>query len=141
MVIPLVMELSPRRYCPQAPRFASLVLPIFEAQAPHIRPPVPTPRIFADTRELTAMDLLERNPQLEELSRHLRDAGRVAGRVVFVSGEAGAGKSSLLEEFTRRAGEARVLWGLCDALQTSRVLGPVNEVVAGLASRAATNRA
>jgi DNA-binding NarL/FixJ family response regulator len=51
-----------------------------------------------------------------------------------VSGEAGAGKSSLVEQFAQQAGRAaRVLWGHCDALQTSRVLGPVNEVVAGLA--------
>jgi len=81
------------------------------------------------------MDLLERNAQIEELSRHLRDAGTVAGKVVLVSGEAGAGKSVLVEEFIRGVdGKVRLLWGHCDALQTSRVLGPVNEVVAGLSS-------
>jgi ATP/maltotriose-dependent transcriptional regulator MalT len=81
------------------------------------------------------MDLLERNTQIEELSRHLRDAGTVAGKVVLVSGEAGAGKSVLVEEFTQGVdGNARLLWGHCDALQTSRVLGPVNEVVTGLLS-------
>jgi ATP/maltotriose-dependent transcriptional regulator MalT len=79
------------------------------------------------------MDLLERNTQLEELSRHLREARVVAGKIALVSGEAGAGKSVLVEEFAQRAaGAARLLWGHCDALQTSRVLGPVNEVVAGL---------
>ncbi len=81
------------------------------------------------------MDLLERNTQIEELSRHLRDAGTVAGKVVLVSGEAGAGKSVLVEEFAQGVdGNTRCLWGHCDALQTSRVLGPVNEVVAGLSS-------
>src|SRR6266851_5421882 len=66
-----------------------------------------------------AMDLLERQFQLDELTRHLR--------------EAGAGKSALVEEFARQAARtARVLWGHSDALQTSRVLGPVNEVIAGL---------
>jgi DNA-binding CsgD family transcriptional regulator/tetratricopeptide (TPR) repeat protein len=79
------------------------------------------------------MDLLERNTEIEELSRHLRDAGGVAGKIVLVSGEAGAGKSALVEEFTRGvASHARLLWGHSDALQTSRVLGPVNEVLAGL---------
>ncbi|HXI49739.1 MAG TPA: ATP-binding protein, partial [Steroidobacteraceae bacterium] len=81
------------------------------------------------------MDLLERNVQIEELSRSLRDARAGAGKVALVSGEAGAGKSALVEEFTQRAsGGTRILWGHCDALQTSRVLGPVSEVAAGLSS-------
>jgi DNA-binding CsgD family transcriptional regulator/tetratricopeptide (TPR) repeat protein len=79
------------------------------------------------------MDLLERQAQIGELTRHLHEAGTSAGKIAFVSGEAGAGKSVLVEEFVRQAaGAARVLWGHCDALQTSRVLGPVNEVAAGL---------
>jgi DNA-binding CsgD family transcriptional regulator/tetratricopeptide (TPR) repeat protein len=80
------------------------------------------------------MDLLERNPQLEELARHLRAARSGAGKIVFICGEAGAGKSVLVEQFTRQShGDVPVLWGHCDALQTSRVLGPVSEVVTGLA--------
>jgi DNA-binding CsgD family transcriptional regulator/tetratricopeptide (TPR) repeat protein len=79
------------------------------------------------------MNLLERQVQLGELSQQLRDAGSSAGKIVFVSGEAGAGKSTLVEEFALQTTRAtRVLWGYCDALQTSRVLGPVNEVLAGL---------
>ncbi len=79
------------------------------------------------------MELLERQSELEELARLLRDAGTNAGKIAFVSGEAGAGKSALVEQFTHQAGAAaRVLWGHCDALQTSRVLGPINEVVAGI---------
>jgi predicted ATPase len=80
------------------------------------------------------MDLLERQTQIEELTRYLHDAGTRGGKIGFVGGEAGAGKSALVEHFAQRASRsARVLWGHCDALQTSRVLGPVNEVVAGLA--------
>jgi hypothetical protein len=46
------------------------------------------------------------------------------------------GKSVLVEQFARQASqEARVLWGHSDALQTSRVLGPVNELAAGLSLR------
>ena len=79
------------------------------------------------------MDLLERQTQLGELARLLRDAGTSAGKIAFVSGEAGAGKSVLVEEFVQQSGRApRVLWGHSDALQTSRVLGPVNEVFAGI---------
>jgi ATP/maltotriose-dependent transcriptional regulator MalT len=81
------------------------------------------------------MDLLERQTQFEELARHLREAGTSAGKIVFVSGEAGAGKSVLVEQFAHEATRAtRVLWGHCDALETSRVLGPVNEVLAGLSA-------
>jgi DNA-binding CsgD family transcriptional regulator/tetratricopeptide (TPR) repeat protein len=87
------------------------------------------------------MDLLERETHLEELARHLREAGTSAGKIVFVSGEAGAGKSVLVEQFAHEAARAaRVLWGHCDALETSRVLGPVNEVVAGLSALPGTVR-
>jgi DNA-binding CsgD family transcriptional regulator len=82
------------------------------------------------------MDLLERQFQLDELTRLLRDAAAGAGKIALVSGEAGAGKSALVEEFAKAAApDARVLWGHSDALQTSRVLGPVNELAAGLALR------
>jgi ATP/maltotriose-dependent transcriptional regulator MalT len=87
------------------------------------------------------MDLLERQTQLEELARHLREAGTSAGKIVFISGEAGGGKSVLVEQFAQQtARAARVLWGHCDALETSRVLGPVNEVLAGLSALPGTAR-
>ncbi|MEP6885477.1 MAG: AAA family ATPase [Gammaproteobacteria bacterium] len=80
------------------------------------------------------MELLERQSELDDLTRLLRDAGSGTGKMAFVSGEAGAGKSALVEQFAfQSADTARVLWGHCDALQTSRVLGPINEVVAGMA--------
>jgi DNA-binding CsgD family transcriptional regulator/tetratricopeptide (TPR) repeat protein len=86
------------------------------------------------------MDLLERQFQLGELTRLLREAGNRAGKIALVSGEAGAGKSALVEEFAKAASpEARVLWGHSDALQTSRVLGPVNELAAGLSLRQGTS--
>jgi DNA-binding CsgD family transcriptional regulator len=79
------------------------------------------------------MDLLERQPQLEELTHHLQDAGRRAGKIAFVGGEAGAGKSALVEHFAHESSRAaRVVWGHSDALQTSRVLGPVTEIAAAL---------
>jgi DNA-binding CsgD family transcriptional regulator/tetratricopeptide (TPR) repeat protein len=79
------------------------------------------------------MDLLERQTELDGLNRLLHESGTSAGKIAFVSGEAGAGKSALVDEFTRQfAGAGRVLWGYCDALHTSRVLGPINEVIAGM---------
>jgi DNA-binding CsgD family transcriptional regulator len=85
---------------------------------------------LADT---LAVDLLERQAQLAELAQYQREAANGAGKVAFVSGEAGAGKSALVEQFTQQLPRSlRVLWGHSDALQTSRVLGPVNELALGL---------
>ena len=83
---------------------------------------------------LGGMDLLERQEQLDELARLLREVAKGAGKATIVRGEAGAGKSALVEQFAQRsAGAAIVYWGHCDALQTSRVLGPVKELAARLA--------
>ena len=63
-------------------------------------------------------------------------AGRCAsarsGRVVAVTGEAGAGKTSLLRVATATPGGMRVVRGLCDPLATPRPLGPVRDVLAEL---------
>src|SRR5580704_3790342 len=72
------------------------------------------------------MQLLERQSHLDELARRLRESGQDAGKLVFVSGEAGAGKSALIEEFAAQSAPiASTFWGHCDALDTSRVLGAV----------------
>ncbi|HEX2850683.1 MAG TPA: AAA family ATPase [Acidimicrobiales bacterium] len=74
------------------------------------------------------MGLLERDEHLAVLLDRFRelDAG---GRLVLVSGEAGAGKTSLIEEFRRRhLQEARVLVGRCDDLFAARPLGPFVDI-------------
>jgi predicted ATPase len=47
-----------------------------------------------------------RNRELDSLDRHLQAALAGQGKVVFVTGEAGSGKTALLQEFIRRAQEA-----------------------------------
>jgi predicted ATPase len=49
------------------------------------------------------MDLLERQYQLDELMRHPRDAQARSGKIAFLAGEAGAGKSALVEGFAAQA--------------------------------------
>lgn len=72
------------------------------------------------------MELLEREGPLRELEAALEDALAGAGRVALVSGEAGIGKTALIEAFTRaHRNTVRVLWGACDALFTPRPLGPL----------------
>jgi DNA-binding CsgD family transcriptional regulator/tetratricopeptide (TPR) repeat protein len=73
--------------------------------------------------------LLERDAFLRELNVALADAASGQGCAVLVSGEAGIGKTTLLEHFAASVhtadGRTRVLWGACDALFTPRPLGPL----------------
>lgn len=66
--------------------------------------------------------LLERDELLEEL------AAAGVGRLVFVGGEAGVGKTSLVRAFCDRT-DKRVLHGICEALTTPTPLGPFVDLV------------
>ena len=77
--------------------------------------------------------LLEREDALETLVADLEHARLGVGRIVLVGGEAGIGKSSLVRSFVdEHPGDARVLWGYCEALFTPRPLGPVLDIVGRL---------
>jgi DNA-binding CsgD family transcriptional regulator/tetratricopeptide (TPR) repeat protein len=73
--------------------------------------------------------ILERDPFLNELHAARVSAGAGHGCIVLVSGEAGIGKTTVVEMFAARARQpenrVRVLWGACDALFTPRPLGPL----------------
>jgi DNA-binding CsgD family transcriptional regulator/tetratricopeptide (TPR) repeat protein len=76
------------------------------------------------------MELLERDGPLATLARAREAAARGDGRVVFVTGEPGIGKTSLVGRFVRDLGsEARVLLGTCDDLSIPRPLGPIHDLV------------
>ncbi|HYY78169.1 MAG TPA: AAA family ATPase, partial [Actinomycetes bacterium] len=75
------------------------------------------------------MRLLERDAQLSELLAALVRARRGRGTTVLVAGEAGIGKTWLLQEFAARvAPAARVLLGTCEDLLTPRTLGPFRDM-------------
>ncbi|HEY6121534.1 MAG TPA: AAA family ATPase, partial [Pyrinomonadaceae bacterium] len=75
------------------------------------------------------MELLEREQFLGELGSILSEVAAGRGRFVLVSGEAGIGKTTLIEQFTEACpSQTRVLWGACDALFTPRPLGPLHDI-------------
>src|SRR5215218_4076219 len=78
------------------------------------------------------LQLHERARHLDALDTWLRDAATGNGRLVFIGGEAGVGKTTLVNHFCQLArGRARVLRGDCDALSTPRPLGPLWDIADG----------
>jgi predicted ATPase len=81
--------------------------------------------------EGSSMELLERDRYFEQLSELFHTATSGHGRTVLVSGEAGIGKTTLVEQFvSQECRGARVLWGACEALFTPRPLGPLYDIAA-----------
>lgn len=79
------------------------------------------------------MLLLERDFDLDNLDAALREVKEDNGRVALVYGEAGIGKTSLVERFVDlRRRSARVIWGRCDSLSTPQPLGPLYDMAAQL---------
>jgi DNA-binding CsgD family transcriptional regulator len=75
------------------------------------------------------MRLLEREPLLEILTGELEHA-HTKGRLVLVAGEAGVGKTALVEAFCRERAAGPTLWGVCDAVVPARPFAPVADVAA-----------
>ncbi len=73
--------------------------------------------------------LLERADQLAAFDDRIAALkAKRRGRLMLVSGEAGIGKTSLVQAFCGRVRGVRVLSGACDALHTPRVLGPFVDI-------------
>ena len=78
------------------------------------------------------MELLERDPVLASLRQYAHEASQGEGRLVLIAGEAGAGKSVLVEQFQRDLPGARWSWGACDGLSTPRPLAPLFDLARDL---------
>jgi predicted ATPase len=75
------------------------------------------------------MNLLEREIYLDALSSGFAGLVRGSGRIALVAGEAGIGKTALIQEFTAQHRQAaRVYWGGCEALFTPHPLAPLHDI-------------
>jgi DNA-binding CsgD family transcriptional regulator/tetratricopeptide (TPR) repeat protein len=77
--------------------------------------------------------LLERDQQLTELKRYLDEARQGRGRLVFLSGEAGAGKTTLIEAFSAELGrQTPIAIVSCDGIGMPGPFGPLFDVAEAL---------
>jgi DNA-binding CsgD family transcriptional regulator/tetratricopeptide (TPR) repeat protein len=75
-----------------------------------------------------SVQLLERGAALASLAEYAHEARFGGGRLVLVAGEAGIGKSALVEQLQADLPDARWSWGACDGLFTPRPLGPLFDI-------------
>lgn len=77
------------------------------------------------------MVLIERDGQLQELVSKYHQTEYGVGHCIFISGEAGIGKTSLVNQFCNdMEAIANILRGTCDALFTPRPLAPLYDILA-----------
>ena len=74
------------------------------------------------------MQLLERAELLDSLVEYAESARAGDSRLVLVAGEAGIGKTTLLEALRDQLTDARWLWGACDGAFTPVPLAPLFDV-------------
>ena len=76
--------------------------------------------------------LVERDAELQALRGWWADAAAGRARLVLVTGEAGVGKTALLQELSRVVEGAHVLRGMCEPLATPIPLGPLVDMSGNL---------
>jgi predicted ATPase len=85
-----------------------------------------------DAADNQGMRLIERESQLAALHQYAKEASQGQGRLVLISGEAGVGKSVLLEKLSTSLNGTRWLWAGCDGLFTPAALGPLLDIAGQL---------
>src|SRR5262249_9707071 len=84
------------------------------------------------------MELLEREDALAALGAAYASAENSEGRIVFVTGEPGIGKTSLVRRFLESLEPgSRVLVGTCDSLNIPRPLGPFRDFAGNVSAELA----
>jgi DNA-binding CsgD family transcriptional regulator len=76
---------------------------------------------------------LERGIHLQGIAQQWEATRHGRGALVFVSGDAGVGKTTLTRKFCEIvARTARIAWGICEPLSTPRALGPLFDIADAL---------
>src|ERR1700712_5627345 len=75
------------------------------------------------------MELIEREELLASLQSAFTKASGGEGHCLFISGEAGIGKTALVKAFCRQQHNSPVYMGACDALFTPRPLAPLFDIL------------
>ena len=86
----------------------------------------------SDAISILRVTPVERDRELALLRDTWHEAALGRGGMVIVSGEAGAGKTTLVQHFAEATVDGtQVLWGACDPLVTPRPLGPFHDMAVG----------
>jgi DNA-binding CsgD family transcriptional regulator/tetratricopeptide (TPR) repeat protein len=76
------------------------------------------------------MELIERESFFEVLQTQYKNLGSGEGNCVFISGEAGIGKTALVKAFCKEhRDDCNIYQGACDALFTPRPLAPLYDII------------
>src|SRR3978361_350809 len=76
------------------------------------------------------MELIERDSFLDLLQTKFETIAEGEGHCMFVSGEAGIGKTALVKAFCKRQPDGCTIYqGSCDALFTPRPLAPLYDII------------
>jgi len=76
------------------------------------------------------MELIERDSLLASLRQIFKNVADGEGHCVFISGEAGIGKTALVKAFCKeQADDCSIYMGACDALFTPRPLAPLYDIL------------
>src|SRR5919205_1494548 len=76
------------------------------------------------------MRLVERDSHLQVAAAYLADAAAGHGRLLFVAGEAGVGKTTFVRHVAQNeVGDVRVAMGMCDGSSTPAPLAPLLEML------------
>ncbi|MEO6356958.1 MAG: AAA family ATPase [Ferruginibacter sp.] len=76
------------------------------------------------------MELIERDEFFTLLQKQFENIAAGEGHCVFITGEAGIGKTSLVKEFCKEQKEECIIYqGACDALFTPRPLAPLYDIL------------
>lgn len=87
------------------------------------------------------VSLLERDEQIAQLRSAVDVARAGAGRLIVVTGEAGVGKTALVESVGDFDGQVRRWTGSCEQLLTARPLGPLADIALNADGRQTSDEA